>query len=104
MHDHSDIAADADGPETWVSDFIQLVELQSGLGRIQLKVEGRGLRCLLLVTVELGETGGEGVGDAEVHSGSIFRGHKRIENCCGFFSHSVRSNESKQTKNPMMIE
>ena len=32
-----------------------------------LKVEGRGLHRLLLVPGELGHTGGEGVGDTEVH-------------------------------------
>lgn len=67
MRDDPDIAADADGPETWVSRSIQLVELQTGLGWIQLKVEGCDLRRLLLVAGQLGETGGEGVGDAELH-------------------------------------
>ena len=46
---------------------MQLVESQSGLGRIQLKVEGRDFHCLLLVAGQLGETGGEGVGDSELH-------------------------------------
>ena len=43
------------------------MELQSRPGRIQLKVKGRGLHGILLVTGELGEAVGEGVGNAEVH-------------------------------------
>ena len=70
MHDHSDVAADADRPEIRVPGSIQLVESQSRLGRVQLKVKGRGLHRLLLVTGQLGETAGEGVGDAEFHHSS----------------------------------
>ena len=50
-----------------VLGIMQLVELQSRLGRIQLKVESRGLRGLLLVAGQLVEAVCEGVGDSELH-------------------------------------
>ena len=67
MHDQADVAADAHRPEVLVPRVIQLVEAQSGIGRIDLKVERRGLDRLLLVARQAGEAVGEGVGDAEVH-------------------------------------
>lgn len=36
--------------------------------RIQLQIEGSGLRQLLLLAAEFGEAVGEGVGDEELHS------------------------------------
>ena len=67
MHDHSDVAADADRPEIRVSCLAKFVELQPRLSRIQLEVEGGDLHSLLLVTGQLGEAVGEGVGNADVH-------------------------------------
>lgn len=47
--------------------MIQLVEAVSGVGRVELEVEGGGLDGLLFLTGELGEAIRECVGDSEVH-------------------------------------
>lgn len=47
---------------------IQLVKAHARIGRIQLQVERRCFGGFLLITCELGEAGGGGVGDAEVHT------------------------------------
>ena len=67
MDDHPDVAIDPDGPEPGIAGSIQLVESVPRLCRVQLQIEGGGLRHLLLVTGQLGQTAGEGVGDEEVH-------------------------------------
>ena len=67
VDDEPDIEIAADRPEVLVLGLVEAVELQAGVGRIELKVEGRGLGGLLLVAGEFGEALGECVGDAEVH-------------------------------------
>ena len=44
------------------------VHAKSGVGRIGLQVKGSSLGGLLLVVVQLGQAGGEGVSYAEVHT------------------------------------
>ena len=67
MHDQPDIPADPDGPEVPVSGAVNAVKRQPRRRRVQLQVEGGGLRGLLLVAGQLGKACREGVGDAEFH-------------------------------------
>ncbi len=69
MKDEANVPADARGPEVFVFGFVEFVELRSGVGGVELEVEGGGFDELLLVVGEPGEAGGEGVGDAEVQRG-----------------------------------
>ena len=70
MDDDTEVEVDADGPEALVFGAVEFVELEAGLGGVDLEVESCGLGGFLLVAGEAGERGGEGVGDAEFHGGS----------------------------------
>ena len=70
VDDQPDVAADPHRPEVLVLRLVELVELQPGLRRVDLQVEGRRLDGLLLVAGQAGEAVGEGVGDEEVQSAS----------------------------------
>lgn len=67
VNDETQIATDAHGPEVRVLGLAQPVKLHSRTRGIQLQIERRRLRELLLLAGEPGQTVGEGVGDAEVH-------------------------------------
>lgn len=68
VDDEADVEIDAHGPEVRVLRAQEPVELQSRTLRVQLQVKGRRFDGLLLVTGQLREAGGEGVGDQEAHS------------------------------------
>ena len=65
MHDQAQIAADARRPEVPVFALVDAVELRAGVRRVELQVEGRGLRRPLLVRGQPGEAGRERVGDPD---------------------------------------
>lgn len=67
VDDQPDLLVDPDRPEVLVPGAVQLVELHPGARGVELEIEGGGLDGLLLGAGELGEAGGEGVGNAEVH-------------------------------------
>ena len=67
MHDQAQIAADARRPEVPVFALVDAVELRAGVCRVELQVEGRGLRRPLLVRGQPGEARRERVGDPELH-------------------------------------
>jgi hypothetical protein len=67
VYDQPQVPVHPHRPEVLVTGAIQPVELHTGVCRIELEVECRRLDCLLLLARELRETGGEGIGDAEVH-------------------------------------
>ena len=54
-------------PEILVFGFVEFVETQARIGRIQLQVKSRGFHDLLFLASEFGLAVGEGIGDAEVH-------------------------------------
>lgn len=68
MHNQADIAADPHRPKILVLGAVKLVKTMPRIRRIQLQIEGSGLRQLLLLAAEFGEAVGEGVGDEELHS------------------------------------
>ena len=72
VYDQSNVRVHADRPETLVFGPVQLVQLQTRMGGIQLQVKGRCLDGLLFVSRQFGQTIGKGVGDAEFHSISQF--------------------------------
>ena len=72
VHYHADVTADSDRPEIRVLRSVELVEAHAGTGRIELKVEGRGLDRLLLLASQLGQAVCEGIGDAELHVRALF--------------------------------
>ena len=57
---------------------VELVKREPRSRRVHLQVEGGGFRDLLLVTGQLREAVGEGVGDAELH----VRFRSRSERLC----------------------
>ena len=67
VDDQPDVATDPHGPEVLVLRPVDLVQLQARVRRVHLQVERRCLHRLLLVTGQLRETVGEGVGDSELH-------------------------------------
>lgn len=69
MHDHAQVAADADRPEIRVTRAPEPVELQTRRALIQLHVESGGLRGFLLIALQPGQGGDEGIGDAELDLG-----------------------------------
>jgi len=56
MHDESDVGVDTHRPEVPVARLVELVELQPGMSRIELKIESGGFDGLLLVAGQPGET------------------------------------------------
>lgn len=54
-------------PEALVLRTIELVELHARIDRIQLQIDGRGLRRLLLFASQPGEIARKRVGNAEIH-------------------------------------
>jgi hypothetical protein len=73
VNDQPDIEAHAHRPEVGIFGFVELVELQAWLRRVQLEIEGCGLHSLLLFAVKLGEAVGKRIGDAEFHNPSLCR-------------------------------
>jgi hypothetical protein len=67
VHNQADVETHANRPEVGVFRFIELVELQRGMSRIQLEIEGRGLYRLLFVAGEFGKAVSERVCDAVFH-------------------------------------
>ena len=49
MHDQAQVAADARGPEVLVLAVVDAMELDAGVRRVELQIEGSGLRRTLLV-------------------------------------------------------
>ena len=72
MDDHADVPADSHRPKVRVLRPVELVEAHTRIGRIELEIEGRGFDRLLLLTGQLGQVVGEGVGDAEFHLLCLF--------------------------------
>ena len=70
MDDEPDVAAHPHRPEVPVPRPVELVKLKPRTRRIDLKIERRRLRSLLLVGGEAAEAVGERVGDSEVHKRS----------------------------------
>src|SRR5665213_18869 len=73
VNDQPDVCIYPDRPEPPIFGLVQLVELQTRMRRIQLKIEGRSLYGLLLLTRQSGEAAGERVCDAKFHCGGILR-------------------------------
>ena len=67
VNDEPQVAGDARRPEVLVLAVVDAVHLDAGVRRVQLQVEGRCLRGLLLVRRQLREAVGEGVRDPELH-------------------------------------
>jgi len=67
VHDEAYVLARAHGPEVLVAGVVELAEAEARLLRIELQVEGGGLRRLLLVRVEAREAVSKGVNDEEVN-------------------------------------
>ena len=55
VHDQSNVEAHANRPEPWIFRLVELVELQSRMGRVLSGDRRPGLHGLLLVAGELGE-------------------------------------------------
>lgn len=66
--DRAEVAVDVDRAEIRVADAVVPVEDLAIARWLELEVEGRGLRRLLILPGEAGEAGREGVSDEEVHS------------------------------------
>ena len=71
VHDDADVIAGADRPEVLIARTINAVELQPRRGRVELQIEGGGLRYLLLVSGEPAQSGGEAVGDTEFEAHTV---------------------------------
>ena len=67
VDDEADVRADANRPEAAVLGFVELMELEAGVGGIELEIEGGGFDRFLFVVGEAGEGVGEGVRDEEGH-------------------------------------
>ena len=67
MDDEPDVGVDANGPEIRVFGPLQLVKAQARVGRVELQVERGCLYRLLLLSGQLAEAIGKGVGNAEFH-------------------------------------
>lgn len=67
MDDEANVTTDTHGLKIRVLGLVDPVELQCRMRRVKLEIEDGRFRGLLLVGVELGKAGAEGVGDAEVH-------------------------------------
>ena len=68
VDDQSQIAPDTHGPEVLVSRFVQPMEAQTRVRRIDLQVEGGRLDRFLFVARQPGKAVGEGVCDSQVHA------------------------------------
>ena len=66
MHDQAYVPIDPDGPEILILGPVELVKREPRRRRVQLQVDGGDLRRLLLVTGQLCETVGKGIGDPEL--------------------------------------
>lgn len=71
VDDDSQIAADPYRPEVLISSLVELMEIHTRIGRIQLQVKCRGLDGLLLFASQFGEAIGKCVGDTEIHISSL---------------------------------
>ena len=71
VNNQANVTAHAGGPEALVLRPLDLMELEPGMRRVHLQIEGRHLDRLLFVGGQLREAAGEGVGDAELHQVSI---------------------------------
>jgi hypothetical protein len=67
MNDQPNVVVDANRPEVRISWPVEPMKAETRTGRVQLEIERRRLDGLLLCTGQPGETGGEGIGDAEIH-------------------------------------
>lgn len=67
MDDHADITAGANGPESLIFRFFEFVELQTGVGGVELEIERGNFDGLLFIAGEAGKATGEGVSDAKLH-------------------------------------
>jgi mRNA-degrading endonuclease RelE of RelBE toxin-antitoxin system len=65
------VPAHAHRPEVRVSRLGEPMKLHPGIGRVHLQIEGGGLDRLLLVDGEPRQAVGDGVGDAELHQGTV---------------------------------
>ena len=65
-----EIEVRAGGPEVTVFRLVDPVELEAGLCRVRLEIEGGRLDGLLLVARQTGEAVEKRVGDSEFHEGS----------------------------------
>jgi len=52
MDDDSDVEVDADGGEIGIADFVEFVELEAGVGGVELEIKGSGLDSFLLLVGE----------------------------------------------------
>jgi hypothetical protein len=67
VDDQPQVAAGPHRPEVWVAGAINPMELQPRACRVHLQVKRRGLGRLLLLRLQTGEGGREGVGYAKFH-------------------------------------
>ena len=65
MHDQANVPVDPDGPEILILRPVELVKRETRRRRVQLQVEGGGLRGFLLVAGQPSQTVGKGVGELE---------------------------------------
>lgn len=66
VDDQAEVAVDPDGPEARVLRPLDPMELQPRMRRVDLEIESRRLRRLLVLRLEPGEAGGERIGDPEL--------------------------------------
>ena len=67
VNNQPNVAAYASGPEVLVFRVVDSMKSHSGIHRIHLEVERRGLNCLLLIARQPCEAIGESVGDEKFH-------------------------------------
>lgn len=67
VDDEPQVAADAGRPEVGVSGLFDAVELQAGVGGVELQVESGRFDCFLLLGGQPVQAVLKGVGDAKFH-------------------------------------
>ncbi len=68
VDDDPDVGAHPQGPKVLVAGLVELMELESRVGRVHLEIKRGRLHLLLLVTGEPGEARSERVRDSELHA------------------------------------
>lgn len=67
MDDNPNVSVHSDRPEIRVFRSVQFVELQAWMGRIELKIESRGLDGFLFLARQSGKAVGERICNSEFH-------------------------------------
>lgn len=71
VDDDSEVEVDSDRGEVGVFGTVEFMELEAGVGGIELEIEGGGFDELLFLVGEAGERVGESIGKEEIQTFSI---------------------------------